>query len=146
MYIGLDAFYGCIGLTSVYVLDETPFKFRNLDGYYGNLSDVFGNYDATLYVPQGSLARYQEASVWRNFANIVEFNATAIENVTEDAPVFEVTAGGILLTAAEGKVVAVYTTNGALVEKIDSYAGEEIMLDKGVYIICVGGKAVKVKL
>ena len=43
-------------------------------------------------------------------------------------------------------MVAVYTTSGALVEKINAYAGEEITLDKGVYIIRVGNKAVKIKL
>jgi hypothetical protein len=43
-------------------------------------------------------------------------------------------------------MVAVYSTGGALVEKIDCYAGEEITLDKGVYILRVGGKTVKVKL
>lgn len=52
----------------------------------------------------------------------------------------------ISATAAEGKEVAVYTASGALVEKIDSYDGEEIMLDKGVYIVRVGNKAVKIKL
>ena len=84
----------------------------------------------------------------KNFKNIVEFDPTGIEDVAdeEDAPVIKVAAGGIQLTAAEGKAVAVYSTNGALVEKIDSYAGEEITLDKGVYIIRVGSKAVKVKL
>ena len=47
---------------------------------------------------------------------------------------------------AEGKNVTIYSTSGALVEKIDSYAGEEIVLDKGVYIVRVGNKTMKVKL
>jgi len=47
---------------------------------------------------------------------------------------------------ADCKAVAVYSTNGALVEKIDTYAGEEITLDKGIYIVRVGDKAIKVKL
>ena len=50
------------------------------------------------------------------------------------------------MTAAEGKAVAVYSAGVALVEKIAVYEGEEIALDKGVYIIRVGEKAVKVKL
>jgi len=100
-----------------------------------------------LYVPQGSLEAYKAADGWKEFKNIVEFDPTSIEDVTEeDAPAFEITAGGIQFTAAEGEAVAVYTTAGALVEKTDCYAGEEITLDKGVYIICVGDKAVKVRL
>lgn len=69
---------------------------------------------------------------------------TSIEDVTEDAPTFEVTAGGVRFTAAEGKAVAVYTATGAIVEKIDSYAGEDINPDKGVYIVRVGKKTVKI--
>ena len=102
--------------------------------------------NTTLYVPYGSLEAYKAATGWKDFKNIVEFDATGIEDVTEDAPAFEITADGIQLTAAEGKAVAVYTAGGALVEKIDSYAGEEITLDKGVYIIRIADKAVKVKL
>jgi hypothetical protein len=99
-----------------------------------------------LYVPQGSLDACKAADYWNKHTNIVEFEPTDIDDVTEDVPRFEVTAGAIQFTAAEGKEVAVYTSSGALVEKIDSYDGEEIMLDKGVYIIRVGDKAVKIKL
>ena len=137
--IGTDAFYGCSNLKSIFVLSETPLIF--------NSRLPFGNYDATLYVPQGSLDAYKTSEGWGYFTNIVEFDPTDIEDVTEeDAPAFEITAGGIQFTAAEGKTVAVYTANGALVEKIDSYAGEEIALDKGVYVIRVAEKSIKVKL
>ncbi len=140
-YIGGDAFYGCTSLTSIYLFSETPATIYVLD----RDNNIYEN--ATLYVPQGSLEAYKAADGWKEFKNIVEFDPTAIEDVTEeDAPAFEITAGGIKFTDAEGKTVAVYTTAGALVEKIDSYAGEEITLDKGVYIICVGDKALKVKL
>jgi|GEM_PF-3199046 len=132
-----EAFSGCSGLTSIYVLNETPISVK---------SDILGNYDTTLYVPQGELEVYKAAEGWGYFANIVEFDPTGIEDVTEDAPAFKVTAGGIQMTAAEGKAVAVYSAGGALVEKIAVYEGEEIALDKGVYIIRVGEKAVKVKL
>ena len=81
-----------------------------------------------------------------HFENFVEWNPTALENVQADTPAFEVTDGSIQLTAAEGKAVAVYAANGALVVKIDSYADEEISLDKGVYVVRVAGKSVKVKL
>ena len=110
-------------------------------------SGAFSYFNATLYVPKGSLAAYKAADYWKYFAKIVGFNPTSIEDTEEDdAPAFEITAGGILFTAAQGKAIAIYTTSGALVEKIDSYDGEEIILEKGVYIVSAGGKAVKVKL
>ena len=136
--IGYGVFYDCSNLKSIFVLNETPISL------YDRICD---NNNVTLYVPQGSLEAYKAAYGWNEFANIVEFDPTAIEDVTEeDAPTFEVTAGGIQFTAAEGKAVAVYTANGALVEKIDSYAGEEIALDKGVYVVRVAEKSIKVKL
>ena len=140
--IGNYAFYGCESLTSIYVKASTPAK---IEENYGICS--LGCENATLYVPKGSLAAYKSADGWKKFENIVEFDPTSIEDVTkDDALAFEVTAGGIQFTDAEGKAVAVYTTSGALVEKIDAYAVEEIALGKGVYVVRVGGKSVKVKL
>lgn len=40
--------------------------------------------NATVYVPQGSLERYQAASVWKNFWTIKEFDPTGIEQLTID--------------------------------------------------------------
>ena len=99
-----------------------------------------------VYVPKGTLATYQAADTWKNFWDIQEFDVTAIENIEDVTPAFEITSSGIQFTAAEGKAIAIYTTSGALVEKIDSYAGEEIMLDKGVYIVRVGNKTMKIRL
>ena len=99
-----------------------------------------------VYVPKGTLATYQAADTWKNFWDIQEFDVTAIENIEDVTPAFEITSSGIQFTAADGEAIAIYTANGALVEKIDNYAGEEIALDKGVYIVRVGNKIMKVKL
>ena len=40
--------------------------------------------NATVYVPQGSLERYQAASVWKNFWTIKEFDPTGIGQLTID--------------------------------------------------------------
>ncbi len=136
--IGANTFRDCNVLTDVYLSSATPVA---IDAF------TFSNYqNATLYVPNGSLAAYKEAEGWSNFANIVEWTPTAIEDVRADALAFEVTAGGIKFISAEGKAVAVYAASGALVVKIDSYAGEEISPGKGIYVVRVAGKSVKVKL
>lgn len=76
---------------------------------------------------------------------IGSFVATGISNVSADAAV-KVNGNSITLFGANNSTVTIYSTSGALVEKIDCYDGEEIILGKGVYIVRVGGKAVKVKL
>ena len=73
------------------------------------------------------------------------FINTNINAASADA-IVKVNGNCITLVGAENSSVAIYSTSGALVEKIDAYAGEEITLDKGVYIVRVVGKAVKVKL
>ena len=139
--IEYNAFYGCSELTSIYLENGIP---ATIDDEVFTESQYF---DITLYVPKGTLNNYLTADGWSKFYDILEWVPTAIKNTTEEnAPAFEISGSGIQLTAAEGKMVAVYSTGGALVEKIDCYAGEEITLEKGVYILRVGGKTVKVKL
>ena len=138
--IGDYAFNGCSGLTSIHLLGETPPTVG---------SDNFTNkqyINMIVYVPKGTLATYQAADTWKDFWDIQEFDVTAIENIEDVTPAFEITSSGIQFTAAEGKAVAIYAANGALVEKIDCYVGEEITLDKGVYIVRVGEKTMKVRL
>ena len=99
-----------------------------------------------VYVPKGILATYQAADTWKDFWDIQEFDVTAIENIEDVTPAFEITSSGIQFTAAEGKAVTIFSTSGTLVEKIDCYDGEEITLDKGLYIVRVGDKTMKVRL
>ena len=72
--IGGKAFSGCSGLTSIYVYAE---KLPNME------SDVFDGCDAkkcTVYVPKGTYDDYW-LSEFGYFENIVEFEATGINNV-----------------------------------------------------------------
>ena len=72
-----------------------------------------------------------------------EGNYTAIKETEADTPSFEITAEGIRLKTAESIEVTIYTTNGTLVERIDNYTGESIILDKGIYILKAGNKTMK---
>ncbi len=73
------------------------------------------------------------------------FVSTGISTVAVNAIVM-VNGYCVIVSGANDSTVAIYTTSGALVERIDSYNGEEIILEKGVYIVCVGNKSIKVKL
>ena len=137
--IGGEAFSDCTNLTMLISQAVTPPTCGT------QALDDINKWNCTLYVPLESMVVYQSANQWKDFFFINEI-PTGIDEVNADVPTFEITAGGILFTAAEGKAITIYSTNGALVEKIDCYDGEEIMLDRGVYIVRVGGKAVKVKL
>ena len=55
-------FNGCINLNEVTACASTPPTAN---------TNCFSNYDATLYVPKGSVSAYKNANVWKNFYNIV---------------------------------------------------------------------------
>ena len=56
--IGDIAFYGCSNITDITCLATTPPTIK---------SNTFANYDATLYVPSGSISLYSAESYWMNF-------------------------------------------------------------------------------
>ena len=88
--IGSEAFSGCSGLTSIYVYTE---KLPNMG------SDVFDGCDAkkcTVYVPKGTYDDYW-LSEFGYFENIVEFEATGINNV---------------ITSNDAKELSRYSVNG----------------------------------
>ncbi len=64
--IGNEAFNNCNGLTDIYANPTTP-PYQQAVG-----SPFFTNYDATLWVPCGSVATYSAADVWSNFSDIRE--------------------------------------------------------------------------
>ena len=67
------AFSGCNNLSSIKVEKQKPI---NITG------NVFSNYNATLYVPQGSKTAYQTAAYWKDFKEIVEYESTAIHELS----------------------------------------------------------------
>ena len=68
-YYGYRAFYGCYKLISIQInISEPPHNI--LDNDYPFSDETYKK--ATLYVPFGAKAAYEEARVWRNFSNIVE--------------------------------------------------------------------------
>ena len=88
--IGVNAFSGCSGLTSIYVYAE---KLPNMG------SGVFDGCDAkkcTVYVPKGTYDDYW-LSEFGYFENIVEFEATGINNV---------------VTSNDAKELSRYSVNG----------------------------------
>ena len=134
-----NALNGCSGIRTIKITRSTPPKV----GVGNFTSSHYQN--ATLYVPQGSLSAYQSADVWKDFLDIQEFDATAIEDIQTEATI-TISEVGISLSSVNGKPVAIYTTSGALVNKYDYYDGEEIVLDRGVYVIRIGEKVMKIKL
>ena len=87
--IGKNAFYYCIDLTSVTVFwkDEKSIPSIN-SNVFGGIAHESGPSGATLYVPKGTAALYQQAKEWKDFGNIVEYINTITYTATEQLPGF----------------------------------------------------------
>ena len=82
--IGNSAFSNCNNLEAIYVCWKTPLKIG---------ADVFEKVDkqkCTLYVPKGTFQDYWLADVWGDFENIVEYDVTGIDKITNTADAKEV--------------------------------------------------------
>lgn len=88
--IGDGAFYGCSGLTSIYVYAEKMPKLGT------NMFDGCDAKKCTVYVPKGTYDDYW-LSEFSYFENIVEFEATGINNV---------------ITSNDAKELSRYSVNG----------------------------------
>lgn len=83
--VGEYVFQKCKSLTSIYVSWKTPLKLS---------STVFCGMDkqkCTLYIPQSTYQDYWLADVWGDFENIVEYDTSGIDKVTDMFDTQEVT-------------------------------------------------------
>ena len=99
-----------------------------------------------LYVPQGTLASYQQADVWKNFWDIREWNATTdVKSPTIDnADAADVSIDGKQVTVTTnnpGTRVQIYNTDGVLV--YDGKEGTVNIGTPGLYIIKAGNQTKK---
>lgn len=88
--IGGSAFAGCSSLISVIADMKIPAKIEE------NTFDTETVLDATLYVPQGCIEKYENADYWRYFQVIKEIGTqTGIDSATTSDDVKEVARYGI---------------------------------------------------
>ena len=82
--IGNGAFRNCTNLSSFKVLRKEPIRVK--ETVFFSETDLIYTFDqVTLYVPEGTKAKYQEADGWKRFKNIVEFTEQQDKKVTSIA-------------------------------------------------------------
>lgn len=125
----------CSSLNEIYCKNAVPVTIT---------SDVFKKVPTTctIYVPIGAKSTYQSTDIWKNF-RIEEISSSVEDEFIQSIDVRGVD-GGILISGADNMDKFIYSINGELVYKgMDTYIK---IFTKGVYIVKVGSKIVKVIL
>ena len=98
--------YDDLELESVYVAWENPIE----AGSFFNRIKIS---NCTLYVPQGTKEAYANADVWKDFGNIIEYDATGIDKVTNRSNVKEISRyslnGQRVTSPTKGVNIVVYS-------------------------------------
>ena len=132
--VGSYTFMGCANVSKVTCKAMTP----PANGGIFNTTPT-----ATLYVPKGTKKAYASFFGWNGFPTIEEIETTGVEAVDAEGVKVFANGGVINVAGAEGDV-EVYNAAGQLLYK---GADEAISVPaKGITIVKVGGKAVKVAL
>ena len=108
-FIDREAFLDCGSLEEVMVLNPEPISItKDVFQMHGEDHTPVGFTSATLYVPAGSMGKYQSAEGWKHFANIVEMKQNAgtltlmvnrcEREYGDDNPTFTYTAEGASFT------------------------------------------------
>ena len=98
--------YDDLELESVYVAWENPIE----AGSFFNRIKIS---NCTLYVPQGTKEAYANADVWKDFGNIIEYDATGIDKVTNRSNVKEISRyslnGQRVTSPTKGMNIVIYS-------------------------------------
>ena len=166
--IGEAAFSGCTGLTSVTIPNSVTtieaYAFSYSTGLTSVISkmenpchinddcfptDVF--YNATLYVPEGTVDKYKSTDYWNKFVYIEESDPTDIIQVSSDDLLISAQNGTITVRGEQdGLPLTVYSADGKLLGSAttkDGQASISTNLQRGeIAIVKVGSKSVKIKM
>ncbi len=138
--IGEKAFWDCRSLTKIYSKIEEPSKVNFEDNVFLAVKQE----ECTLYVPAGTLSKYQNAENWKNFENIKEMD-TGIRYTKLTNPI-SVDGNNITVSKVAGKEVKLYSLSGQVLYNLHA-TQENITLSvkqAGTYILQVGNATGKI--
>ena len=145
--IGRAAFNGC-DIPTVISLIENPFA---IDGKASDFRTFSLNtfYNATLYVPKGTIDKYKATEGWKDFKFIEEGISNSVADIPANAVLIQGEGGTIKVHGCnDGEQVSVYSINGTQAGSAISQSGAATIntnLQPGsVAIVKIGQKSVKV--
>ena len=110
--IGEWAFVFCDKLESVVCKMETPFAISD-EVFYSKDGNIYNN--ATLYVPQGTLQKYQNTEGWRKFIHINDYQEMGIDFTSshKSTPLYIYSASGKRINALSKGIYMIQYRDGS---------------------------------
>lgn len=133
------SFKKCSSLKEVTVKNSTPptgAEFSNVA--YSN---------ATLIVPDNTVSLFQVADGWKEFINILDESSAGIEPITiSNIPQISIFSDGIIYEGEHDTSILICGIDGNCLYSGIVSSGQSVALSKGIYIILLDGKSIKVKI
>ncbi|MCD7710095.1 MAG: leucine-rich repeat domain-containing protein [Porphyromonadaceae bacterium] len=153
-HFGLNQFYGCPKLTTVWV-KWNPFDHGETLGFTippCAFRSTSYETDGVLIVPTGCVEAYRNAANWGNFATIrepypIDELVYATDEVTAEKPAQVTTENGAIVvkpTGSEPVQIMVYNLNGRALYQATFQEETRISLPRGFYIVSVNRKCEKI--
>ena len=129
--IGTNAFSSCKKLTNVWANMQNP---QDIQEDVFEIS-VYNN--ATLHVPSGTTSHYQNATGWKEFNNIVEFDPSGIATPTIAFQRIYSDNGVLFIESVTDGSCNIYSVSGQLMRRLALKKGTNTIcgLSKGIYIV-----------
>lgn len=101
---------------------------------------------STLIVPEGCIDAYCQADGWKEFRNIFTPSTTDIKGNMYDSEKIKIehNSSGIIILNARNSDVCIYNTMGVLIYKTRNYKDKVIPLERGLYLVKINGKTIKI--
>lgn len=139
LYVTPGAFKECSALGKVTVTNTTPpsgVEFSNTA--YSK---------ASLIVPNNTVSLYQTADGWKEFINILDESSAGIEPITiSNIPQISIFSDGIIYEGEHDTSILICGIDGNCLYSGIVSSGQSVALSKGIYIILLDGKSIKVKI
>lgn len=133
------SFKKCSSLKEVVVKNSTPptgAEFSNTA--YSN---------ASLIVPDNTVSLFQVADGWKEFINILDESSAGIEPITiSNIPQISIFSDGIIYEGEHDTSILICGIDGNCLYSGIVSSGQSVALSKGIYIILLDGKSIKVKI
>ncbi len=105
--------------------------------------------DLRIVVPDDAVEEYRNADVWKNFWNITsksEYEAGIDVLVSPNHNYISVSIDGITFQGEDSAIIIICGIDGKCQYSGNVLPGQSIALSKGIYIVTLDGKSIKVKI